>query len=114
MLTMITWLTVDDDVYVAASPRSSNDIPVDRKPFPEAKYDREAGEWYVPDDALAAAARAKRNELLSETDRYMIVDFPIDDNVRKDVVAYRMKLRDITKQEGFPKDIEWPELPKGI
>lgn len=80
---------------------------------------------------LAAEVRAKRNELLAETDKEMCIDrlglkLPADlsmtniisslkqffegfSNVCNGKIAkYRQELRDITKQKGFPYNIVWP------
>lgn len=84
---------------------------------------------------LAAEVRSKRNELLKESDQYMCLDrMNIDASdeditivtVTKIAVAffksifkilngnyakYRQELRDITKQEGFPYNVEFPKEP---
>jgi len=85
---------------------------------------------------VAAEVRAKRNELLAETDKEMCLDrlnikFPQElsmtniltglkeffdgfSNISNGKVAkYRQELRDITKQEGFPYKIVWPTKDKG-
>lgn len=56
--------------------------------------------------------RDKRNRLLSETDRYMTLDYPISEDKRLEMQRYRQSLRDITEQEGFPLHITWPEKPE--
>lgn len=60
---------------------------------------------------LAACARDKRDKLLSASDKYLVVDFPIDANKLEDVKAYREELRKLPEQEGFPKNIQWPTNP---
>ena len=55
--------------------------------------------------------RIKRNKLLDETDKYMTTDYPISRDKKTKMKEYRQLLRDITKQEGFPDVIEWPEKP---
>lgn len=52
--------------------------------------------------------RDKRNKLLVETDWTQLKDSPLDSDLWK---IYRQKLRDITIQENFPWQIEWPEKP---
>jgi len=84
---------------------------------------------------LAAEVRAKRNELLKDTDKEMCIDrlnlnFP--DNLsmtniisslkeffdgfasisKSNIAKYRQELRDITKQEGFPYKVVWPTKDK--
>ena len=84
---------------------------------------------------LAAEVRAKRNELLKESDQYMCLDRMNKDTsdeeitivtVTKIAVAffksifkilkgnyakYRQELRDITTQPGFPYNVEFPKEP---
>jgi hypothetical protein len=52
--------------------------------------------------------RNERNRLLSETDKYMLSDFPISDENREIVREYRLMLRDITENENWYKS----ELPR--
>jgi hypothetical protein len=52
--------------------------------------------------------RKKRNQLLSETDWTQLLNSPVDSNIW---AIYRQELRDIPEQEGFPWEIQWPELP---
>lgn len=79
-------------------------------------------EWIVEaipekteEEKLAEAteeARAKRDRLLAETDYLMASDYPISDEDREKVKAYRQALRDVPEQEGFPYTIVWPEKPE--
>lgn len=58
---------------------------------------------------MASVAREQRNRLLSDCDWTQLSDFP---GLDKGAWAeYRQKLRDITKQSGFPADIAWPTTP---
>lgn len=50
----------------------------------------------------SAEVRAERNELLCQTDKYMLADFPIKYDAKEEYRAYRQYLRDIPEQEGFP------------
>lgn len=63
-----------------------------------------------PDDALAAQARHQRNKLLEDTDHTQLPDVSKD---KQAWAGYRQALRDISKQPGFPKNIEWPTPPGG-
>ena len=65
----------------------------------------------LTDEEVAERMRLKRDKLLEASDYYMMVDYPATDDGVVAVKAYRQALRDITKQEGFPNDIEWPKLP---
>ena len=81
------------------------------------------GVWYLADrvpspsdEYLFSKLRAIRNSSLQETDKYMIVDFPITDTLRSKILEYRQCLRDITEQPGAPWDgggelTPWPKLP---
>lgn len=60
------------------------------------------------DEQKCSAIRAERDRRLSETDRYMLPDYP---NKPDDIEDYRQALRDVTEQQGFPDNIIWPELP---
>lgn len=78
------------------------------------KYD--SGEL-IPDDfiqdpsVLANEIRAKRDNLLSTTDKYMATDYPISKDKKKKIKEYRQALRDITNQDGFPENVVFPESP---
>lgn len=66
-----------------------------------------------PTDAdIAERVRAKRDRRLAETDWYMMPDYPADPETLEVVKNYRKALRDITLQSGFPRDVEWPVMPK--
>lgn len=64
------------------------------------------------DDDLASQVRAERNMKIAETDYYMMPDYPADPEPLEVVKNYRKALRDITLQSGFPRDVEWPVVPK--
>lgn len=59
---------------------------------------------------IAAEVRAKRDAMLGKSDKFALTDFPITDAQRSLVIAYRQALRDIPEQDGFPYEIDWPEL----
>ena len=72
-------------------------------------------------DQACDAARKERDELLDIAlgyiQRYQLQTaggFQPDDNeaVFQDLLAYAQELRDVPQQEGFPEDIQWPELPE--
>lgn len=52
----------------------------------------------------SAEVRAERNELLCQTDKYMLADFPIKYDAKEEYRAYRQYLRDIPEQEDFPDE----------
>lgn len=61
---------------------------------------------------LATTIRSKRNSLLAETDYLLMNDYPISEEYLKKVKKYRQELRDVTKQENFPTEVAFPDLPK--
>lgn len=86
-------------------------------------------------DSLASSIRDKRNKLLEESDKHMVLD-RIGFEIPKELTAtnlltavssffttlgnlknndwskYRQELRDLTKQEGFPYDVKFPTPPE--
>lgn len=68
----------------------------------------------IPDDVLAFEIRDRRNTLLAETDYLIQPDYPISDTAREAFKVYRQALRDITKQDGFPREVVWPEKPEAV
>ena len=77
------------------------------------------GDYYevvaVPDpttEELAAQARSQRDALIAATDYLMATDYPLTDEKRQELTVYRQALRDITTQEGFPYDVNFPEKPE--
>ena len=73
----------------------------------ELARDAEEAEWASGEnDRLAVDARKNRNDLLAETDWTASSDVTMSDAMK----AYRQALRDVPAQEGFPTDINWPEL----
>ena len=65
-------------------------------------------------DMITESIRNKRNLLLEETDKYMTEDYPIDQEKKEKIKAYRQTLRDITKHPEFPlfvstnNKVPWP------
>lgn len=71
----------------------------------EQAYD---GQWYLkgyapekPIEQKKIEVRAVRNQYLTDTDKYMIVDYPITDEQREEYKAYRQYLRDYTKTDSW-------------
>lgn len=63
------------------------------------------------DELAAAEVRAKRDQLIAETDFYLMPDYPISDKNLESIKAYRQALRDVPQQEGFPLQVNWPDKP---
>lgn len=59
-------------------------------------------------EQLSAQARSKRDALLRSTDWTQVPDAPVN---QQDWATYRQALRDITLQDGFPENINWPVAP---
>lgn len=68
-----------------------------------------------PDDSMVAEAiRDKRDNLLGKTDYYLMSDYPSNPQSLEELKVYRQALRDLPKQEGFPRDVRWPDVPKSL
>lgn len=72
------------------------------------------GEWSVvwqvielPEEQASENVRAARNGLLRDTDWMGLSD----NTMTTEWVAYRQSLRDLTDQEGFPFNVQWPVAP---
>lgn len=63
-------------------------------------------------DELESQVRAERNMKITETDYYMMPDYPSNPQNLEELKVYRQALRDVPKQEGFPRDVRWPDVPK--
>lgn len=77
----------------------------------EEEYNPE-DDW--TDDQWATSVRRKRDYLLSGTDYYILPDYPGTPDDVEDVKRYRQDLRDITLQDGFPRNVQWPPLPSAL
>ena len=69
---------------------------------------------YNSEEARFERLRAERDRRLSATDYLLMPDYPIPDDQRAVVQAYRQALRDLPAQEGAPWDggeesTPWPE-----
>lgn len=59
---------------------------------------------------LADEVRKIRDELLKETDKYLLEDFPISEEQKEKYKIYRNALREVPEQQGFPDNVSWPSL----
>ena len=55
--------------------------------------------------------RSQRNMLLEQTDWIVVKYLDIGEPVPQEWSDYRQALRDITEQDGFPGNVDWPEEP---
>lgn len=72
------------------------------------------GNWYLkgyapeePIEEKQNQIRFVRNQYLSDTDKFMIADFPISKEEKANYKSYRQYLRDYTEQESW-----WESSPK--
>jgi hypothetical protein len=63
------------------------------------------------DAEQAKSVRQQRDEKLKDTDWTQVADAPVDKTAW---ATYRQALRDLTKANGFPWDIEWPNDPNHL
>lgn len=73
----------------------------------------ECPDWKIQleKEILSLDVRLERNKLLSDTDHLIQSDYPISDEKKQEIKAYRQALRDIPQQDGFPDNIVWPDKP---
>jgi len=62
--------------------------------------------------------RSERDALIPSTDKYIMADYPIRDELREKWRRYRQHLRDLPgmsspdlDEDGNLKDVEWPVVP---
>ena len=72
-------------------------------------HDYTAEEIIDREQQEATEVRAKRNQLLKDSDWTQIPDCTVDKTVW---ATYRQELRDITSQEGFPFNVTFPSKPE--
>ena len=70
--------------------------------------EQEAAYKAQKDAEQAKAVRADRNKRLADCDWTQVADAPVD---KAAWAAHRQALRDVTAQEGFPWNVQWPEQP---
>lgn len=56
----------------------------------------------------------RRVRLLFATDWTQLPDSGLSEEQKEEFRQYRQKLRDITKQEGYPDIVTWPERPEMV
>ena len=74
---------------------------------------------YNSQEARFERLRTERDRRLTVTDYLLMPDYPISDDQRATVQAYRQSLRDLPSQEGAPWDggreeTPWPEIPNMV
>jgi len=74
---------------------------------------------YIPNNEhFLKRARNIRNELLNRTDRYFLIDFPIEHEKQMIIKKYRQELRDFINENEIKilagEKVEWPKQPDFI
>jgi hypothetical protein len=74
---------------------------------------------YIPNNEhFLKRARNIRNELLNRTDRYFLIDFPIEHEKQMIIKKYRQDLRDFINENEIKilagEKVEWPKQPDFI
>lgn len=64
------------------------------------------------DEEIAEQVRLGRNRRITATDYLAMSDYPLNPQNLEELKVYRQALRDVPKQEGFPRDVRWPDVPK--
>lgn len=86
----------------------SFDIESDKVIWTLIKRDKTAEELQAEADQKAELWRLERNGRLAESDWTQVADAPVD---KAAWATYRQALRDITEQDGFPSEVNWPVEP---
>jgi len=70
-------------------------------------------EFMAPENLVdERVIRLERNRLLSESDWTQLADVNLSADEKTHWNKYRQDLRDITKQDEYPKNIKWPLMPR--
>ena len=84
----------------------------------EGQFVQVDGQWTLPMVAenkpqaeVEQHVRSVRDELLMLSDWTQMPDSPLDDSIKDSWATYRITLRDISTQAGFPANIAWPTAP---
>jgi hypothetical protein len=64
-----------------------------------------------PGANISFLSKTRRNQLLTQCDWTQAMDSPLTAEQKAAWATYRQALRDITKQEGFPENVQWPSTP---
>lgn len=64
------------------------------------------------DEEIAEQVRLERDRRIAKTDYLAMPDYPSNPQNLEELKVYRQALRDVPEQEGFPRDVRWPDVPK--
>lgn len=96
------YIDVDNKVPVAFPPNN----------YKYANFDYTTKTWVEDTKRLASDVLAKRKMLLNSTDWTQLPNGPLTAEKQAAWATYRQALRDITKQSGYPTNVEWPVPPQ--
>lgn len=110
------FVLVDTGMYYEADKNINGDKAVEVPLRPSVDHVWHESSWVLqpaePDlVALAASARRHRNALLLESDWTQVLDSPLSKSLQESWAIYRLELRSVTEQPGFPTQVSWPEKP---
>lgn len=101
-------ITNDGKIYVIKELGSTTDKILSDEELKElnsGQYEYKNGQIIKKEKTLDELKQEKRDErdyILETTDKFMLIDYPIDDNTREKYKQYRQYLRDITEDKRFP------------
>lgn len=96
--------------------REWREISVYARQNPGMVENEKKAQGTVSTDELFLQLRRSRNARLASSDYLLLSDYPLPEEIKNAVLAYRQALRDLPAQSGAPWDgggeaTPWPELP---
>ena len=88
-------------IPVEEVPDNWQELTIENRKFVTASDEITERRRQIEAGQKATILREKRNQLLSETDKYMVPDYPITETEREQYRQYRKYLRDIPQTDGF-------------
>lgn len=83
------------------------------KPDGQYTFDYTSKTWQQNFAKQEQDIKMDRNSLLISSDWTQIPNNPLTIELKEQWATYRQKLRDITKQSGYPFNVIWPTPPQG-
>jgi hypothetical protein len=78
--------------------------------YEDAPASSSSGASETPEQ-MAYTLRQLRNSLLAVTDYTQLQDVPISSSLRAEFYNYRVQLRNLPQQPGWPTNVVWPVAP---
>jgi len=109
---MYYFITEEGNYYQATEdvPMNETDVPVSERPTPAYDWNYESSSWIFDSTAAIELIREERDQKLKDTDKYMLIDFPITEPKRDEWKVYRQSLRDLPATVD-PEHPVWPVPP---